>query len=70
MYCTSAPVCIPFDDDQKRFGEVKDIKLDFGKKAKYNVYAINEQYENELIATTDDLSFTVKMHDCYLIEEM
>ena len=59
-----------FNDNQEEFKNTKEITMDFGKKAKYNVYLINADHENELITTTDDLTFTVKMHDCILIEEI
>lgn len=55
------------DDD---FAEPKSIGLDFGKKASYEVYLLDEAHNGELISTTEELNFTLKVNTCLLIKEI
>lgn len=48
----------------------KDVSFDFGAPGKYNIYLVNNEVKNELIATVDNLEFTMKNFDCMLIEEV
>lgn len=48
----------------------KQIKLDFGKKGKYNVYLLDKTHDSELITTTEDTTFTLKANTCILVEEI
>lgn len=55
------------DDD---FAEPKSIGLDFGKKASYEVYLLDEAHNGELISITEELNFTLKVNTCLLIKEI
>ena len=48
----------------------KQIKLDFGKTGKYEIYLVDENHTNELIATTEDLTFDMVSNSCILIKEI
>lgn len=48
----------------------KEIKIDFGKSGNYNIYLLDETHDSELIKTTDDLTFTMKVNTCIMIEEV
>lgn len=50
--------------------ENKQISLDFGKIGKYEIYLLDENHTNELVATTDDLTFDVAPNSCILIKEI
>ncbi len=47
----------------------KDIAVDFGKSAQYEVYLLDEDHDGELVATTDNLKFTMQPNTCILIKE-
>lgn len=47
----------------------KNIKLDFGKDAEYEVYAVDNNYNGELIKTTKDLNFDLTINSMLLIKE-
>ena len=59
-----------FTEVEEEFDSQKEIKLDFGKKAKFNVYLIDEDHDGELVATTEDTTLTIKANQCYLLEEI
>jgi hypothetical protein len=48
----------------------KEIKIDFGRPGNYNVYLLDETHDAELIKTTGDLNFTMKVNTCIMIEEI
>ena len=48
----------------------KTIQLDFGKPGKYEIYLLDEEHTNELVSTTEDLTFTMKNQTCILIKEL
>lgn len=50
--------------------ENKQIKIDFGKTGKYEIYLLDENHTNELVATTDDLTFDMAPNSCILIKEI
>lgn len=52
------------DDD---FVKPKSIGFNFGKKASYEVYLLDEAHNGELISTTEELNFTLKVNTCLLI---
>jgi len=54
------------DDD----AEEKEIKIDFGIKSEYEVYLLDAEHDAELIKTTDDLTFTMKVHSCIMIKQI
>jgi len=55
------------DDDN---AEAKDIKVDFGKEGRYEVYLVDETHDGELVKTTDDLTFTLSPCSMVLIKEI
>jgi hypothetical protein len=55
------------DDDD---AEDKTIKVDFGKDANYEIYLLDENHTNELVATTKDLCLNLKPQSCVLIKEI
>ena len=48
----------------------KDIKIDFGKEGKYEIYVVDEEKDGELILTTDKLEFNIKPWSFVLIKEI
>ncbi len=48
----------------------KTVKLDFGKSGNYEIYLLDQEHTNDLVATTDDLTFTMKNQTCFLIKEV
>ncbi len=55
------------NDDE---AESKEVKIDFGKSGKYEIYMLDEEHDAELIETTSDLTFTLKNHSCVLIKQI
>lgn len=55
------------DDDN---AETKEIKIDFGRKGKYEIYSLDSEHDGELVKTTDELSFTMPVHSCFMIKEI
>ena len=48
----------------------KDIKIDFGKEGKYEVYVVDEDKNGELFCVTDNLEFNIKPWSFILIKEI
>jgi len=48
----------------------KTVKMDFGKSGKYEIYLLDEDHTNDLVSTTDDLTFTMKNQTNILIKEV
>ena len=48
----------------------EEIKLDFGKSGKYEIYMLDDEHDAELVATTDDPTFTLKNHSCALVKQI
>ena len=48
----------------------KTIKLDFAKEGNYEIYLLDEEHTNDLVATTSDLTFTMKNYTSILIKEI
>ncbi len=59
-----------FTEVEEEYDTQKEVKLDFGKKAKFNVYLVDEDHDGELILTTEDTTLTIKANQCYLLEEI
>jgi len=55
------------DDD---VSDSKSIKIDFGRKGKYEIYLLDEENTNTHIGTPDDLTFDMKPNSCILIKEI
>jgi len=47
-----------------------DLKVDFEKSGKYEIYLLDETHTNEKITTTDDLTLHLTVNSCYLIKEI
>ena len=47
----------------------KQIKLDFGRKGTYEVYLLDDKYDEKLIETGEELVFDMKVHSCLYIRE-
>ena len=54
------------DDDT---ADDKTVSLDFSKAGKYEIYLLDAEHTNDLVAVTDELTFTLKNHTCLLIKE-
>lgn len=48
----------------------KQVKIDFGKSGDFEIYLLDDKHTNELISTTDNLSFDLKRNSCILIKEI
>ena len=48
----------------------KELALDFGKKATYEIYLVDENNDETLIATTDSPRLTLPVHACVLVKEV
>jgi len=48
----------------------KEIAVDFGKDGKYEIYLLDADHDGELIKTTSDLKFNLKVQSCVLIKEI
>ena len=55
------------DDDE---AADKSIHLDFGRPGSFEAYLVDETHSGELVATTDDLTFTLTRHSMLLIKEL
>ena len=55
------------DDDN---AENKTVSLDFGKKGKYEIYLLDDTHDGTLVATTEDLTFDMKVQSAVLIKEI
>lgn len=50
--------------------QAKEIELDFGRKGRYEVYALNAEKTNECIGVTETLTFTLEPNSCLFIKEI
>ena len=48
----------------------KRVKLDFGRKAKFEVYLVDEDHDGELIKVTSRTSFKMPVHSFILLREV
>ena len=48
----------------------KDIKLDFGKDSKYEIYIVDAEKNGELACVTENLEFTLPLHSFMLVKEV
>ena len=55
------------DDDT---AENKQVKLDFGRPGKYEIYLVDGTKMGEKVATTEDLTLDLKRWDMVLIKEV
>ncbi len=55
------------DDDN---AENKTVSLAFGKKGKYEIYLLDDTHDGTLVATTEDLTFDMKVQSAVLIKEI
>lgn len=57
-----------FNDDDN--AENKTVSVDFGKKGTYEIYLLDETHDGTLIATTEKLTFDMKVQSAVLIKEI
>lgn len=55
------------DDDN---AENKQVFVDLGKKGKYEIYLLDDTHDGTLIATTEELTFDLKVQSAVLIKEI
>lgn len=55
------------DDDN---ADPKEIKVDFAKDGKYEIYLLDKEHDGTLVKTTENLTFTIDVHSCILIKEI
>ncbi len=60
---------ITYYSDDDTLGD-RQVSVDFGREGKYEVYLLDEEHNGELVATTDTLEFTMKLHSVILIKEI
>ena len=47
-----------------------DVKLDFGRERKFEVYLLDDDHNGELVGTVTETSFAMKCHSCILLKEI
>lgn len=47
-----------------------DVKLDFGRERKFEVYLLDDEHDGELVGAVTDTSFAMKCHSCILLKEI
>lgn len=55
------------DDDA---AEEKEVRLDFGRNGRYQVYRLDEEHDGTLVGEMDDLTFTMAVNTCLLVKEI
>ena len=55
------------DDDA---AGAKSVKVDFGRKGKYEIYFLDEKHDAEPVAITDKLELTMVNNSCVMIKEV
>lgn len=45
------------------------VKVDFGKKAEYDIYLLDKDHDGEWVKTASDLTFDMPVHSCIMIKE-
>ena len=63
-------LCMLINYSDNDNSKAKEIELDFGRNANFEVYLLDENHDGELIETTDDLLFNVGRHSCVLLKEV
>ena len=48
----------------------RDVKIDFGREGKYEIYLLDENHENELVSVTSNLEFTILRNSLIMIKEI
>jgi hypothetical protein len=47
----------------------KELSLDLGENATYEIYKVDNEHNGELVAVTDNLSFELEIYSMVLIKE-
>lgn len=63
-------LCVVTNYSEDDNSPAKDIKIDFGKEGKYEIYVVDDEKDGELVEVTDKLEFTIKKHSFMLIKEV
>ncbi len=48
----------------------KTVKIDFGRKGRYEIYMVDSKHDGELFSTTTELTIELPVHCCVLIKEI
>lgn len=60
---------ITYYSDNDSLG-AKEIKVDYGKEGKFEIYLLDAEHNGELVKTTSDLTLTMNVNSCILIKEL
>ncbi len=63
-------MCVVTNYSEDDNAPTKDIKIDFGKQGKYEIYKVSEEKDGELVETTNNLEFTLNRWEFVLIKEI
>jgi hypothetical protein len=63
-------LCVVTNYSENDEAPAKDIKLDFGKEGKYEIYLVDSEKDGELVSVTDKLEFTLPIHSFILVKEI
>ncbi len=63
-------LCVVTNYSEDDNSPAKDIKIDFGKEGKYEIYIVDDEKDGELVCVTERLEFTIKKHSFMLIKEV
>ena len=68
---SSVPAIKDMDVDKYvTVGNYKEIKVDFGRNGKYEIYSLDAEHDGELIEVKEDLTLTLKVNSCVMIKEI
>ena len=48
----------------------KEVKADFGRAGKFEMYLLDAEHDGELVGTVTDTVFTMPNHSCILLKEI
>ena len=63
-------LCVITNYSDNDNAEAKEVKIDFGKEGKYEVYMVDSERNGELLEVTEKLEFTLPLHSLLLIKEI
>lgn len=63
-------MCVVTHYSDKENVAARDVRIDFSKDGKYEVYLLDSTHDGELVAVTEDLSFSMDVNTCILIKEI
>ena len=63
-------MCVVTNYSDNDNAPAKDIKIDFGREGKYEIYMVDREKDGELVETTNNLEFTLEPCTFMLIKEI